>query len=32
MTRAEESKQASESFDIKIISNPWTLFERGLQQ
>lgn len=31
MTRKEEIRQAAESFDIKIISNPWTLFEKGAE-
>ena len=31
MTRKEEIRQAAESFDIKIISNPWILFEKGAE-
>ena len=31
MTREEQIQQAAEAFDIKIISNPWTLFERGAE-
>lgn len=30
MTRKEQIKQAA-AFDIKIISNPWTLFEKGAE-
>lgn len=29
MTREEEIKEAAKASDIQIISNPWTLFERG---
>lgn len=31
MTREEQIQQAAEAFDIKIISNPWTLFEKGAE-
>ena len=31
MNRKEQIKQAAESFDIQIISNPWTLFEKGAE-
>lgn len=31
MNRKEQIRQAAELFDIKIISNLWTLFERGAE-
>lgn len=31
MTREEEIERAAEAFDIKIISNPWTLFQKGAE-
>lgn len=31
MTREEEIERAAEVFDIKIISNPWTLFQKGAE-
>jgi hypothetical protein len=29
--RQEDFKQASQSFEIQVISNPWTLFEKGCE-
>lgn len=31
MTRKEQIQKAAEAIDIKIISNPWTLFEKGAE-
>jgi len=29
MTREEQIQQAAEALEIKVISNPWTLFQKG---
>ena len=31
MSRQEDFKQASQSLEIQVISNPWTLFEKGCE-
>ena len=31
MTREEQIQQAAEALEIKVISNPWTLFQRGAE-
>ena len=31
MNRQEDFKQASQSLEVQVISNPWTLFEKGAE-
>ena len=31
MSRKEDFKKASQSLEIQVISNPWTLFEKGCE-
>lgn len=31
MSRQENFKEASQSLEIQVISNPWTLFEKGCE-
>lgn len=31
MTREEQIQQAAEALEIKVISNPWTLFQKGAE-
>ena len=31
MSRQEDFKQASQSLEVQVISNPWTLFEKGCE-
>lgn len=31
MSRKEDFKKASQSLEVQVISNPWTLFEKGCE-